>query len=884
MSSAFLHLRNKLRAAISRRGRERDMDDEMRFHVEMEAAELRRAGVPAGEAMRRAHALFGGIERQKEEARDVVGLRLVDDLVQDLRYGLRQLAASPGFTAATLLTLALGIGATTTMYTIGATLTKHSGPFLDGDRLVHVAQGQTGDCLACWRLATGNYLTIRERSRSLKDVTLIADWSPILRGAERTEVIRGAGVTPAFFQLLGVPAMLGRTIVPGDSAADRRNIVVVSEAFWRTRLGADSAAIGKTIVLDARPRTVVGVVEDRFDFPDGAMLWSPFVLGPAAAEDRSWTDDNAIARLRPGATLDQARAELATIGASVASSYPETMRNTSFGAMPFADWRSAPGSSEALPLFLSVAIVLAIACANLAGLLLARLTSRRKELAVRAAMGAGGRRIARQLLTETVLLATGSGALGAGVAALAVHAVRVEVPAAVAESLSNWMTMAVDFRALIVALATGLVTGVAIGLWPATRFSRPSLADELKGGTRSATPASGISRLRRGLVIAEVAFAIVVLTAAGLLARSVRNMYRVEPGFRIDHLLTFRVSAPPRAPGVAAVNDSLRWDRLADRLRTLPGVEHAATVYGLPYSGAASTELFAVQGRTPVPLIGRRSVRMAPAGVDYFATLGIPIRRGRAFSAADGPHAAHVAVVDQTIADRDFAGEDPIGRRVVIDSGAWTIVGVAGATRYDARGHTVSQVAGEIYRPMAQWPRRFAQFAIRTRGDPAALAGAVQEVVRRYDPDLAVSGLATMESLMSDDVAPDRVVAALMAAFAAVAVLISVIGLYGVTSYGVAQRTREFGIRRALGAESRALLAQVLGQGASMAALGALIGLAGAVVVSRLMRALLFEISPTDPATLAVVAAAMCLLGLGSAYLPARRATRVDPMISLREE
>ena len=874
----------KLRSLVRRSRRERDMDDEMRFHVEMEAAELVRGGMPADEARRVASATFGGIERHKDDARDTVGFRLLDDLAQDLRYAVRQLRASPGFTAATILTLALGVGATTTMYAIDRAVSATSIAFTRPNELVHIAQGTGGDCNACWRLAKGNYMTVRDESRTLSGVSLVAGWSAILRGPEHTEIISGAKVTPAMFQMLAVPAMLGRTIVPGYSAPERRNVVVLSETLWRTRFGGDSSVIGSTIVLDAIPRTIIGVVATRFTFPRDAMVWAPRILGASDASDRSWTNDNAIARLRPGATLSQARVELATIAARLAVDYPESMKHWTIDAMPFGEWISPARNDRATTmLFLAVGLVLLIACTNLAGLLIARLTVRRKEIAVRAAMGASGGRIARQLLTETVLLTMISGAFGAALAAFATRVVRDAMPDFILEWLPNWRSMGMDSSALLVALATGAATGAVIGLWPAWRFGRPALVNSLKDGARSATSRQS-SRTRLGLVVAEVACAIVLLSAAGLLARSLRNLHAVKPGFRADHMLTFRVTGPPRVPSDSTPLDSLKFERLASQLDAVPGVVRAAPVFGAPYTHASSTNGFGIRGTESDRPGHGISVRQIPVGVDYFATLEVPILRGRAFEASDRSGAQWVAIVDETVARRFFPTQDPIGQFIRIDSLYWQIVGVAADTRYDARDRTVAMYPGEVYRPIAQWPWRQVQFAVRTKGNPLDLAPAVARIVRGFDRDLALTRVETMETVIEEDVAPAHVISGMMLGFAAAAVIIVAIGLYGLISYGVAQRTREFGIRRALGAESGALLSLVLGQGLRLAAVGSVLGLAGALATTRLLNAVLYGVSPADPLTLFAVVGAMCLVGLAAAYVPARRASVADPMESLREE
>ena len=873
-----------LQSLVQRSTREREMDEEMRFHVEMEAAELTRGGMPPDEARRVAAATFGGVERHKDDARDAIGIRLLDDLGQDVRYAVRQLRVSPGFAAATILTLGLGVGATTTMYTIDRAITVANVAFARPDELVHFAQGTGGDCNACWRLAKGNYMTVRDESRTLTGVTLVAGWSAILRGPEHTEIVSGAKVTPAMFEMLGVPALLGRTIVTADSAEGRRNAVVVSEVLWRTRFGADSNIVGSAIVLDAIPRTIVGVISARYTFPHDVMVWAPRILGPADASDRSWTNDDAIGRLRPGVTMAQARVELATIAARLGIEYPAAMKHWTIDAMPFRDWLT-PGHNDktANMLFAAVGLVLLIACTNLAGLLLARLTARQKEIAVRAAMGASAARIARQLLTETVLVTLIAGAVGAGVAAAATHLIRDGMPDFVIEQLPNWGSMGIDVTALLVALGTGAITGFIIGLWPAWQFGRPALVNVLKDGARTATSGRP-SRTRRGLVIAEVAFAIVLLAAAGLLTRTLRNLHAVHPGFRADHVLAFRITGPPRVPGDSLPLDSLKFDRLSSMIDAVPGVIRAAAVFGAPYTHSASTNGFGIRGTESDRPGHGYSVRMIPASADYFETLEIPIVRGRAFTSNDRSGTAPVAIVDQTVARRFFATQDPIGRFIHIDGVYWQIVGIASDTRYDTRDRKVAMYPGEVYRPMAQWPWRQAQFVVRTKGNPLDVAPAVARIVHDFDPDLALTRVQTMESVIDEDVAPDRMISGMMLGFAIAAVIIAAIGLYGLISYGVAQRVREFGIRRALGAESSALLSLVLGQGLRLAALGSLLGLAGALATTRLMGALLYGVSPVDPVTLAAVVAAMCLVGLAAAFIPARRASIADPMESLREE
>jgi putative ABC transport system permease protein len=872
----------RLRALLRRSALDAELDRELAYHIE----EATRANVEEGfapkEARRAALAAFGGVQQFKEATRESHGTRWLDHLTQDVRYAARQLAASPAFSGAVVLTLALGIGATTTLYTLNTTFSGDPNPLPHESQLVHVAQG-TGGCNACWRITKGNYITIRDESRTLAGVSLISDWGAILRGPEHGEAIDGSRVTPGYFETLGVSAMLGRTFSAADTSSDRRNVVVLSEPFWRTQFGADSSVVGRTIVLDAAPYQIIGVVAKPLVFPRNTALWAPLMLTAADAEDRSWTDHNAVATLRPGVWLPQARAELAAIGARVAAAYPTAMRNWTFDAMPFAAWRTTGGGDQVRMLGISVSLLLLMACINLAGLLIARLTVRRRELAVRAAMGADASRIARQLLTETIALTVIGGGLGGALAAGVVRAVRVGMPPFIREAVPGWDALHVDWRAFVVALATGAVTGVVIGVWPAVRFAKISLVDVLKDGAPSTSASGGVSKTRRALVVAQTAFAIVLLAAAGLLARSLRNLSAVEPGFRVDHVLTLRVSAPPRPPGSTEPVDSLRFDRLANAFTVLPGVTNAAAVFGLPYGQMASTQGFTIDGRTG-DAAREVSVQMVSVTPDYFATLQIPIVRGRVFTSADHSGAPRVTIIDQTVARRHFRDENPVGRAIVIDSLPWTIVGVAGDVHNNARGSHVSLNAGEVYRPSAQAPRRWMQVILRTRADPSTVAQDVIRTLGAFSTDLAATRIEPMEQLVDDGTALDKALAAMVTGFAAAAVLITAVGLYALISYGVATRTREFGIRRALGAESSAIAALVLGQGLRLAAVGAVVGVAGALAVMRLLRSLLFGVSPADPLTLGAVVALMCGVGIASAYVPARRAVRVDPMTCLREE
>jgi putative ABC transport system permease protein len=800
-------------------------------------------------------------------------------LREDLRHARRQLAASRAFTVTTIFTLALGIGATTMMFGIERTLTDVHVDVANPATLVHVGQAAHGDCAACGALATGNFTTLQQSARTVAGFAFATPWRAILRAGERGELLTGARVSSGFFNTIGVRPLLGRAFTPADSAEGHSNVVMLAESFWRGRLGADSAVVGRTLVIDGTPRVVLGIVPKGAVLPERTEVWAPLVVGQTAAANRTIGDGDAFARLAAG-TLDQARAEIRTIGARLMSQYPADLRGVSFDAERFSEWET-PSRADDIPLFVVVYMVLGVACLNLAGLLLARLTARRKEIAIRAALGASRPRLVWQLLTETALLTLIGGVAGAGVAAIGIRLVRDLMPAFVSEAVPRWHDLHLDGQALVLALVTSVLTGLAIGLVPALRFTRGGVVEDLKLDSRSASAGGRISRMRRSLVVAEIALAVVLLGSAGLLARSVANQRAAHDGFRSDNTLTFRVTAPPSDAGQTR-SDSLYWTRLAQRFGPLPNVVAVSSVLGLPYSPAAPTEAFAVAGR-PAVLRGQESTsRIVIAGSNYFSTLGISIRAGRSFDFSDRADAPRVAIVDERVARVVFGSVDPIGHTLIIDKSPWRIVGVAAETRPNARRPLAVTTVGEIYLPLAQRPTNALQFVVRTRSEPLQLARQVMETVHEFDRDLAVTEVQTFAAEVDNASAPYRVFTGAMIAFAAAAATIAFIGLYAIVSFVVAQRMREFGIRRALGAETTGLFRLVLGESAVLAAIGVGIGALGALGAGRVMRVILVDVSAADPVTLAATVGAMMLVALGAAYGPARRAAKVDPMVALR--
>jgi predicted permease len=792
------------------------------------------------------------------------GPRTVEGLGSDARYVLRTLRASPGFAIATVATLGLGIGATLVLDGYGRASRPGPAGIASPERLLHLGEGPPG-CVGCVSMGSGAYGIVQDEARSFERVSRFAEWEPTLRGTSGGALLDGLQVSPEIFETLGVRPLLGRLFVAGDGEPGGEHVVVLGEATWRSRFGVDSTVIGQSVILDRVPYSIVGVVSDRFVFPDAVdrtEVWAPLAGNAAAASDESGIEYRVVARLREGATAASASVELAGLAARSAPSG---------GSREDATYLVSPVLEESglvnAPTLLVVAVwvVLLISWINLAGLVVARLSARRSELAVRRALGATSSHIVRHLLVEATVLAVLGGLLGTAVAVAGTRAVL-------------GTAQPVDLRTLRLVLVLGGLSSVVVGAWPALRYARPRRGHVLADGTRTTTGGIDSSRGRRALMVAEIACATVLLSATGLLARTFANIYRIEPGFDIEGVLAIRIWNPPAGYGDGLSAE--RIDELVRALGTLPGVVQAGAVLGLPFGHGAPQRAFEIGGRAASNSADRPRARMQAATPGYFGTLRIPVRRGRGFDDADGADAPAVAVLNEAAASAFFRAADPVGRSVVIDGVRSEIVGVVG-TVFD--GDQENPAIPEIYRPMRQWPHSSTWIALRIREAPMRTGADVRAAVRAFDADIAVTRLLDMEALRAESMSSERAMLRLMAGFALAAVLISAVGLYGLVSYSVSQRVREFGIRVALGAPRGAVLGLVVGEGVRLAATGAAIGLVGAVATLRVMRSMLFGVSATDPVTLAVVVALVCGVALLAAVIPARRAMRTDPSISLND-
>jgi predicted permease len=878
MENPIARLARRIATLVRLRDREHDMDDEIRFHLAMEAKDLVRSGLSVDAAAREARLRFGGIERHKEEGRDARGVRLIENLAQDLRYALRQCMRSPAFTIATVITLGLSVGASTFMFSF-ATMTPV--PFADADRLVYVRQFSATGCPSCQQVSSGNALSFAAASRALESIAFAQGPSPTaLRLGDRSEVIRSTAVTYQFFDATRLTPLLGRTFLPSDTMPNATPVVMLGEPLWRAQFGADSSIIGRDIVLDGRHHTVRGIIAHDDIYPERTDAWTVLTLAAAEVNDHA-SDLNylTIARLRDGATLSQAAAEAATVTRRLTRDYPSDFRDWQLDVRPLRLY--GRGSDDDKTTFsVAAGLVLAIACINLAGVLVARLTRRRRELAVRAAMGARASRLTRQLLTETLLVCVAAGLVGVGAAWVGLNGLVRTVPVSVAPP--GLTRLGIDAPALVFALALAVACGLLIALWPSLRFARPDLTDELREGVRSQSThgASGSERLRRALVVVELALSIVLLTAAGLLFRSEANIAKAPVGLSPDHVLTLGVQLPTEVDG-RRVESRGYFDRLASALARVPGVTSAGGVAFLPLSGSGwSSSMFQVEGRPSMTGTGGTRTQVVTPG--YFATFKIPIPRGRAFTDADADSAHVVGIVNETLVRRFFANDDPIGRVLSLANGTrLTVVGVVADVKQ--RG-VLGDPGQEIITPAATTSRRSMTMVVRTVGDPAAAAPAIVKAVSSFDRNLAVNRVRTMGAVMDEYLAAPRVEQTAMLIFAAIAMVIATMGLYAIMSYTVASRTREFGVRLALGASEWSLLGLVLKQGLRLTAAGLVVGIPAALAVTRVLQSRLYRVPANDPLTLGAVAIGVVLVAIATGLIPAQRALGVDPLRSLKSE
>jgi len=866
-----------------RGGREGALHDELESWLSLRTDELIAGGLDPREARRRASIELGGAEQVKESVRDVRRGRLLEQTLRDVRYAVRGMVRSPGFTAAAVLALSLGIGASVAIFSVVRAVLLRPLPYRKPDRLavlLHRGSNPT---------SPANFLDWRQESRAFAGMGAAEYWVPNLTGAGESESVRALRVTAGLLPMLGVSPQLGRLFVSGEDEPGRDRVVILGDGLWRRRFGADRGVVGRTISLDGEKYEVVGVMPRDFDFPvfwaKGRELWAPLAFG-ARASSRTGFSLRVFGRLAPNATLAAARAEIASITAGLERRYPGTNRDVTVISLPEA----VVGDIRPALLVLSgaVGLLLLIGCANVAHMLLARGAARRREVALRSALGATRSRIVRQLLTESLVLSVSSGVAGVLLAAAAVRGLAALAPA----FLPRVEGVSVDPVVLAFGVALALATGAVFGLLPALDASRPDVAVALRQGERGSS--SSVGRMRGVLVASEFALAIVLLVGAALLARSFLGLRRIDPGFRAEGVLTLTVSVA----GTAQAEPSRRggfYERLLESARSAPGVRTAGMINHLPIAGDIWGLPYDIEGRPAAAPADSPFATYRVVLPGYFAAMGIPLRSGRDVRSSDRSGAPGVVIVNESLARRDWPGESALGKRISFDSEdgrpLWrTVVGVAPDVVRSSWTEKPEPEASLPYLQERNYLERpgshfqYMTLVVRTEGDPAAAAASLRGVIAAQDPAATVSEVQTMSHVVADATADTRFYLILFAFFAAAAAALAGIGVFGVVSYAVSRRTREFGIRLALGAGRRDLVAMVVGESMRVALAGSAAGVAAALALTGLMRGLLYGVGARDPATIAGVALVLAAVALVASWLPARRASRVDPRTALQAE
>jgi putative ABC transport system permease protein len=811
----------------------------------------------------------------------------METLLQDIRYSIRTLAKKPAFTIVAVLTLALGIGANTAIFTVVDAALIRSLPYENPDALVHFWETVQKQDFNRREASYPDYLDLRGQNQVFEDMAGYNGSSLTLTGQDVPERIRAARVTSSFFPVLGVKAMLGRTFLEGEDKPGGEPIVILSHGLWQRRFGADPDIIGQTLSLNGDTYTVVGVLPPQFKFAKvgDAEAWVPLNPLPFQVNRRGNYWVNVIARIKSGVTLEQAQAEMNSFAEHFGQQYPESHTGVGIRLVNLQEEFVGGIKPVLLALLGAVGFVLLIACANVANLLLTRSAGRRKEIAIRVALGASRFRLIQQLLTESFVLALLGGVLGLLWALWGVELLVAAIPASLLNFMPYLQALTIDARVLGFTTAITLLTGVAFGIAPALQATGQELHQSLKEGGRS-SGGSARAGLRGALVVAEVALALVLLVGAGLMMRSLVRLLQVDPGFDTNNLLTFQLTLPDAryadAPQLLAFHR-----QLIARIETLPGVKGVGTTSLRPLSGGGNTGSFMIEGK-PAPDFGDKpEANVRTVSTNYFTVMGIPLIKGRFFTEADDVGAPNALIINQTLADRFFPDRDPVGQRIVFgfdpQRRPWLIVGVAGdekVTALDARTTPV------IYFHYEQDAESYMGVLVRTASDPMSMIGAVRSEIGGIDKDVPMFSVMTMEQMISNSQSTftRRYPTFLIGVLAAVALTLAAVGIYGVISYSVTQRTHEIGIRMALGATKRDIIKLVVGEGLILMVAGVGIGLAAALALTRFLSSILFGVSATDPVAFVAVSAALAIVALIACYIPARRATKVDPMIALRYE
>lgn len=812
------------------------------------------------------------------------------EILQDIRYGLRVLWKNPGFTSIAILTLAIGIGANTAIFSFVNGVLLKPLPYANADRIMRVLEKPPGDPDARNGISTLNFLDWQRQNTVFQYMAAQTGGSVTLTGISNPVELRGSRVSAHDFDILGLKPAIGRTFAADEDQPGKNKVAVLSHALWVSQFGSDPHIIGRVIQLDGEPNVVIGVLPAGIADRTYAQIFRPLVFKPQNMT-RNFHWFGAIALLKPGVTLERARAQMNAIGARIAHDYPDSNKGWGVAVDPLSDVIVGKQLRKSLYVLLAaVGMVLLIGCANLANLTLARSTAREREVAIRASVGAGRWRLVRQFLTENVLLAIIGGVLGVALGYALMAGLKAAIPPF---SLPAEADITLDWRVLLFAAGLSIFTGLIFGMAPAVHATRADLANSMKEGGRGTGSGAGKQRLRSGLVVTEVALAFLLLAGSGLLIRSFFEMQKVDTGFNAENVITAGLPiSDKRFPNPDNLNAYLR--EIVSNVQIIPGVREVALTSALPLEGWGYGMPFQIAGRPFVDRANRKPCFFKMVSPSYFTTLGMTLKKGRGLSERDRKGSPPVTVINETMARKYFPHEDPIGKRILIQQIVpgktelgpeipWEVVGIVKDEKVGNLDDTRDDNPG-VYVSNEQSPVFFQALVIRTAMDPAALRQNITRAVHQVNKDQALSDIKTLEQIKTESLASNRLNSIMLGGFAAVALLLSAIGIYGVISYSVVQRTHEIGIRAALGASRVDVVKMILKVGAVMAAAGLVLGFIGALALTRLLATLLFGVGARDPLTIAGVGVILAAVALIASYLPARRAAKVDPMICLRYE
>ena len=871
-----------LRDLIWRTRAERDLDAELREYLNAAVEQKMSSGMSRDAATRAARAEMGGVEAVKDHVRDAGWETTIESVWRDVRFGLRLLGRSPGFTTVTVMTLALGIGANAAVFSVAHAVLFQSLPYPNPDRLVAFVPAQKNQPSLAEPVSYPTFTDWQEQSRSFESMAAYVVTGSTLTGLGPADAPVIAAVTPNIFGLLGAVPLAGRTLQPADDNANASRAVVISEGFWRDRLGGRPDVVGQPLTLDAAPYSIVGVMPSTFRFPHSspaAQLWMPLkqyrpfepILPARLAPFLT-----AIGRLKDGYELTQAKSEMEAIGARLAQQHQGVSRDQVIGLVSLQERALGDTKPSILMLLGAVALLLLIACTNVASLQLARTVARTRELVVRAALGAGRARLLRQILIESLLLALAGGAAGLAVA----HASLWVLKAPIARDLAQIRDVAIDRWVLAFTFALSCATGVLFGLLPMLGSKWTELSERLRGGGRTATPDTRHGRMQDVLVVMEVALALVMVTSAGLLVRSLVHLQRVDPGFNSSGVLTGTINLPQ-----AEYKTAERWqafnDELLDRLRRVPGVSGAAFGVGIPFLAPPVKIPFDIEGgadQAGEP----RSAEIVLSSPGYFKVMQVPLFAGRPFADSDTRRSPRVGIVNRAFARRHFGDKDPVGLALLLGRPKGERVEIVGLVGDTAHTSLVTPPPPLLHLPFAQRPFFLTSFFIRTNGDPQNLAEAFRKEVASLAPGMPVLALESMDTILQQSYTGSTHRTLLLGILSALALILAAVGMYGLLSFTVARRTNEIGIRLALGAAPPRVRRLVIGQGLRLTLAGMALGLMLSLAVTRFLSGLLFRVTATDPLTVAGGSLLLVIVTFVACYVPARRATNVDPLIALR--